>query len=96
LILALGCYFVLNYLKFAMFIEELRDPKYTGTHPIDTLENGIIDAIKTRSPLAAGLDSGRGWILKHCPYLDVIACAVYVAVSYFILKAALWLPILRH
>lgn len=96
LIVILGCYFILNYLKFAMFIEELRDEKYIATHRLDVQEKNIVDAIRARSPLVAWLDSRRGSILSGFPYLDVIACVVYLVVSYFILDAALSLPILGH
>jgi hypothetical protein len=94
LILVLGCYFILNYLKFAMLIEELRDEKYVLTHRLDVLEKGMVDAIRPRSPLVAWLDSRRGKVLRHCQYLDLTACAVYVLVSCLILLAALFLPTL--
>jgi hypothetical protein len=44
LILALGCYFILNYLMFAQFIEELR--QYHGVKPLATLEDHMTGKIK--------------------------------------------------
>ena len=96
LIIFLGCYFILNYLKFALFIEELGHPKYTGVHPLAELEKELIGDIEGRSPLVASLSRKRGSILKECNNLDVIACLVYVAVSVLILLAALRLPMLAN
>jgi len=93
LILCLGCYFIVNYFMFARFIEKLRE--CSGTTSLTTLENRMINDIRAQLPLVAWLRDRRksafGW-----QYLDVGACAVYVVVSCWILKAALWLPMLRH
>jgi hypothetical protein len=61
LILILGCYFILNFIMFAQFIEE---PKgYKGVAPLEKLEkemlNSLVKAALRQEPAqAAGLDLG--------------------------------------
>ena len=90
LITVLGCYFILNYLMFAQFIEELR--KYDGVAPLETLEKHMTDKIKDRWVGLSWLRSGRRSILK-CPGLNLIACAAYLIISVIVLRASMYLPV---
>lgn len=92
LIMPLGCYFILNYLMFAQFIEELR--KYDGTAKLTTLEKHMIDKIKDRWAGLSWLRSGRRSILK-CPGLNLIASAAYVIISAIVLWATMSLGAIR-
>jgi hypothetical protein len=93
LILGLGCYFILNWLMFARFIEQLRI--CDGTRALTRLEDRMIDDIRTRLPLVTWLRSGRNSILR-LPLVDLGACVLYLFFSGVILKAVLWLPVLGH
>jgi hypothetical protein len=93
LILLLGCYFIINWLMFARFIEQLR--KCDGTQALTALEDRMITDIKTRLPLVALLRNGRNAILGR-PLADIGACVLYLVLSMVILKAALWLPVVGH
>ena len=89
-IMVLGCYFILNYLMFAQFIEELR--KYDGVAPLETLEQHMISKIRDRWVGLSWLKSGRRSILKW-PCLNLIACVAYVIISVIVLWATMSLPV---
>ena len=94
IVVALGRYFIVNYFTFANFIEQLRD--CDGTKALTTLERKMIDDIEGRFPLVAGLWNSRISAFKSSSYMDVIACALYILMSFGVLNAALWLPAFGH
>jgi hypothetical protein len=91
LILSFGCYFIMNYLMFAQFIEELRT--YAGVAPFERLENYMTDKIKDRWVGLSWLRSKRRSVLK-LRGLNLIACAGYVFISLIVLVATVYLPVL--
>ena len=94
LILLLGCYLIVNYFMFARFIEKLRE--CSGTAPLTTLEDRMIKDIRAQLPLVAWLRDSRKSTFKKSKYLDIAACAIYMAISLGVLKATLLLPFLGH
>jgi hypothetical protein len=85
-----GCYFIMNYLMFAQFIEELRT--YAGGAPLERLEKHMTDKIKNRWVGLECLKSKRGSVLKWRG-LNLIACAVYLIISVAALLASMYLPV---
>jgi len=83
-ILFLGCYFILNYLMFAQFIEKLHE--YPGVKPLEKLENELAEKIGKEA-----LKDFRACVLG-IPYLGSSACVVYWVSSLLVLWAVLNLP----
>jgi uncharacterized membrane protein YdbT with pleckstrin-like domain len=84
LILGLGCYFILNYLMFAQFIEKLRE--YPGVRPLEKLEKELVEKVGKGS-----LKNARAWFLRR-PCLGSGACLLYLFISTLVLWGALNLP----
>jgi hypothetical protein len=84
LIMGLGCYFILNYLMFAQFIEKLRG--YQGVQPLEQLEEELAEKVGKGL-----LKKIRAWFLK-LPCLGIGACLLYLFISVLVLCAALNLP----
>jgi hypothetical protein len=83
-ILLLGCYFILNWLMFAQFIEKLRE--YLGVKPLEQLERELADKVGKRS-----LKSARAWFLT-LPCFGSGLCLLYFGGSLLVLCATLNLP----
>jgi hypothetical protein len=86
----LGCYFIMNYLMFAQFIEELRT--YAGVAPLERLEDYMTDKIKDRWVGLSWLRGKRRSVLR-LRGLNLVACAGYVIISLIVLLASMYLPV---
>jgi hypothetical protein len=81
-ILCLGCYFILNYLMFAQFIEKLRS--CPGVRSLEKLEDELLGEDRS-------LKDFRACVLG-IPHLGLITCILYAFLSIVVLWAVLNLP----